>query len=99
MKAKRLSKLQRTLLIILSKKRGRYFYSDLREKTMHCLKVYWQKDDSFKVSFSRSLKNLVEKRLVKRKPCDWYLWRSDWEEIRLTKRGMAIVASLSNPNG
>ncbi len=65
-------------------------YEDLRETVMAEMKIDYDKEESFKASFSRSLKNLAEKRLIQRAEKGWYLARISllWETIKLTKRGM-----------
>ena len=93
--AKRLSKLQRTLLIVLSKNRGRQSYSDLHRCAMERLRVSWKKKYAFKVSFSRSMSNLVAKKWVSREIHGWRISRITlrWDTIKITRTGLIILTT------
>ena len=88
-KFRRLSNLQRTILTALNNKSDDY--ESLRDAVMARLQSCNQ--ESFYSSFSRSLKNLKEKHLIKRTDHGFRLWRLSfyWEKIKLTNRGMRSI--------
>ncbi len=89
----RVSRLQKE--IFRSLKRRSLDYEDLREEVMGNLKIRWEKEESFKASFSRSLKNLEQKHLIKRNGDGWCFGRTifSWENICITKRGWSQIVS------
>lgn len=93
MSAKRLSRLQKIIIQSLKMARGKLDYEDLREIVMLAFKTSWEKEDSFKASFSRSLKGLEQKGFISRSQHGWYFDRKSllWEDVKLTKRGLEFI--------
>lgn len=84
----RISKLQLLILSYLLKYK-KTSYKSLREAIVILMKISFSGEYSFKASFSRSLKNLEKKLLIKREGRGCYIWRTSfrWQEIQLTNRG------------
>ncbi len=95
-KGRRLSKFQRTILETIKAHGKKCDHEELRDKVMEVLKIDWVKEESFKASFSRSLKNLKEKRLIHREDAGFYFGRHSllWEDIRINPSGLKVVSDL-----
>ncbi len=90
----RLSKMQKQILSILSRRASDY--ETLRDNLMEMNKRRCEREDSFKASFSRSLSNLVRKGLIYRDGQGMRLGRMVlyFDKVKLTKKGIKIASHL-----
>jgi len=90
----RLSKMQQQILLILSGRASDY--ETLRDNLMEMSRLWCAHEDSFKASFSRSLSNLVNKRLVERTGYGFRLDRTVlyFDKVKLTKVGGKAASRL-----
>lgn len=90
----RLSKLQKQTLVILLGQASDYV--SLRDDLVEMNKISWEREDSFKVVFSRSLGNLANKGLIDRDGHGWLISRKvfSFDSIRLSVKGRKIASRL-----